>query len=102
NSLEETGFVPLDHTEETAMADMKTVYRQPSYDSTFRSSALATEADYFPEQTRQGDRGTDTYFKIQDQNEGIDWTAVVLSIIALISLLGLIPLWYLVYLRFNG
>ena len=34
--------------------------------------------------------------------EGIDLTAVILGIIALISLLGLIPLWWLVYIRFTG
>lgn len=102
NSLEETGFVPLDQTEETAMADMKTVFRQPTQDPTFRAGALVKEEDYYPGYTRQSDKRSETYYPVQNQNEGIDWTAVALSIIALISLLGLIPLWYLVYLRFNG
>jgi serine/threonine-protein kinase len=35
------------------------------------------------------------------QNE-TDWTAIILGIIALISLLGLIPLWYLVFTRYTG
>jgi len=31
-----------------------------------------------------------------------DWTAVALGIIALIALLGLIPLWFMVYLAWTG
>ncbi|MCI0394041.1 MAG: hypothetical protein L0322_03785, partial [Chloroflexi bacterium] len=34
--------------------------------------------------------------------EGTDWTAVSLGILALLSLLGLIPLWYIIYLRYTG
>jgi serine/threonine protein kinase len=102
SSLEETGFVPLDQTERPDMVDMETVYRRPTIEQTFRAGALATKADFYPNQTRQSNSGSESYFPIQDQNDGIDWTAVVLSIIALLSLLGLIPLWYLVYLRFNG
>lgn len=102
SSLEETGFVPFDQTEETAMADLKTVFHYRSIDPTFRASALAAEADLNPVLTRQADLGSDTYYPARDENEGIDWTAIALSIIALISLLGLIPLWYLVFLRYNG
>jgi hypothetical protein len=31
-----------------------------------------------------------------------DATAIILSILALVSLLGLIPLWFIVYLRYAG
>lgn len=34
--------------------------------------------------------------------EGVDWTAIGLGIAALIALLGLIPLWYLVYRAWAG
>lgn len=37
-----------------------------------------------------------------EEEQGIDWTAIVLGIIALVALLGLIPLWWMVYLRFTG
>jgi serine/threonine-protein kinase len=33
---------------------------------------------------------------------GTDWTAIALGLLALVSILGLIPLWYLVYLRYVG
>jgi eukaryotic-like serine/threonine-protein kinase len=36
------------------------------------------------------------------EDTGIDWTAVILGLIALAALLGLIPLWWMVYLRFTG
>jgi hypothetical protein len=34
--------------------------------------------------------------------EGTDWGAIILSVLALVSLLGLIPLWLAVYLRYTG
>jgi serine/threonine-protein kinase len=37
-----------------------------------------------------------------DEIEKTDWMAIILGVLALLSLLGLIPLWYLVYLRFTG
>jgi hypothetical protein len=33
---------------------------------------------------------------------GRDWAAVVLGILAVVALLGLIPLWYFVYLAYRG
>ena len=38
----------------------------------------------------------------EDNGENPDWTAVALGITALISLLGLIPLWYMVYRAWAG
>jgi serine/threonine-protein kinase len=37
-----------------------------------------------------------------EERSSTDWTALILGIIALISLLGLIPLWYLVFTRYTG
>jgi serine/threonine-protein kinase len=37
-----------------------------------------------------------------EEQNATDWTAIILGIIALISLLGLIPLWYLVFTRYTG
>jgi len=102
SSWEETGFVPINQTEKTGMADMKTLYHSPAIDPTYRGGASPTETELDPGLTRQAAFGSDTYYPARDQNEGIDWTVIALSIIALISLLGLIPLWYLVFLRYNG
>ncbi len=38
----------------------------------------------------------------QDETTTIDWTAVTLGLVALIALLGLIPLWYMVYPAWAG
>jgi serine/threonine-protein kinase len=42
------------------------------------------------------------YYPAPADNEETDWIAVTLGIMAIISWIGLIPLWYLVYLRFTG
>lgn len=50
------------------------------------------------------EQAEDIYLPALDaaDNQGTDWTAVSLGVLALISLLGLIPLWYLVFLRYTG
>ena len=42
------------------------------------------------------------YFPQQAQNDQRDWVALVLSILAVVAMLGLIPLWYFVYLAYRG
>jgi eukaryotic-like serine/threonine-protein kinase len=39
---------------------------------------------------------------LPEEPTGPDWTIITLGILAVISLLGLIPLWYLVYLRYTS
>jgi hypothetical protein len=36
------------------------------------------------------------------EQEGTDWLAVGLGVLALVALLGLIPLWYFVYVAYAG
>lgn len=44
----------------------------------------------------------DLHFSTMEQESGTDWTVIALGILAIISLIGLIPLWYLVYMRLTG
>ncbi len=44
----------------------------------------------------------DLYIPVPEDESTIDWTAIVLAIIAVISLLGLIPLWYVVFQQYAG
>jgi serine/threonine-protein kinase len=39
---------------------------------------------------------------VPPENSGNDWLAIGLGVIALIALLGLIPLWYFVYIAYAG
>jgi serine/threonine protein kinase len=41
------------------------------------------------------------YYGEDEENEGVDWIALALGAVALISVLGLIPLWLLVYFQYN-
>ena len=84
------------------MADMETVFHYRPIDPTFRSGGTAIEEKLNPGLTNLAEFGLDTFYPNQDGKKGVDWTAITLSILALISLLGLIPLWYLVFLRYNG
>ena len=37
----------------------------------------------------------------EEEEEGIDWLAIVLGAVALVSVLGLIPLWLFVLIQYN-
>jgi serine/threonine protein kinase len=50
----------------------------------------------------QPDLAADLYLPVPEEGLAIDRTAVVLAIIALVSLLGLIPLWYLVFQQYTS
>lgn len=41
------------------------------------------------------------YYGDDEEDEGMDWIAIALGAVALVSVLGLIPLWLLVYLQYN-
>ncbi len=51
---------------------------------------------------REQDVAADLYLPVPEEGPGMDRTAVILAIIALVSLLGLIPLWYLVFQLYTG
>lgn len=44
----------------------------------------------------------DFHVPVPEDREGTDWIAIALGLLAIISLAGLIPLWYLVFLRYTG
>lgn len=48
------------------------------------------------------DLAADLYLPVAEDGPTMDRTAVILAIIALVSLLGLIPLWYLVFQQYSG
>ena len=41
------------------------------------------------------------YYGEDEEDEGVDWLALALGAVAFVSVLGLIPLWLLVYLQYN-
>jgi eukaryotic-like serine/threonine-protein kinase len=41
------------------------------------------------------------YYGEDEEDEGVDWIALALGAVSLVSVLGLIPLWLLVYLQYN-
>jgi len=41
------------------------------------------------------------YYGEEDEDDGIDWLAIVLGAVALVAVLGLIPLWLFVLLQYN-
>ena len=45
---------------------------------------------------------TSLRYPAPSEQEGTDWLVITLGLLALGSLLGLVPLWYLVYLRYAG
>jgi serine/threonine-protein kinase len=45
---------------------------------------------------------TTIHINAPEEQNSTDWAAIILGIIAVISLLGLIPLWYLVFTRYTG
>jgi serine/threonine-protein kinase len=64
-----------------------------------RVVAIANEPEEKTISGRQTDVGAST---LLPEESGRDWMAIGLGIVALIALLGLIPLWYFVYVTFSG
>jgi serine/threonine protein kinase len=48
------------------------------------------------------DLASDLYLPVPEEEPIMDRTAIILAIVALVSLLGLIPLWYLVFQQYTG
>ena len=44
----------------------------------------------------------DFHVPVPKEQERTDWIAIALGVLAIISLTGLIPLWYLIFLRYTG
>ena len=97
NSEEETGPVNRDLAAaavmiETSSATVST--REARY------SALAQTR--LPDDSVESSERAELILTLDDKERGTDWLAVILGIIALISLLGLIPLWYTIYQLYTG
>jgi serine/threonine-protein kinase len=72
------------------IAEQKTqIYQRPSDDDESPTQSTPSQRSLYIPATADGSAAT-------------DWTAVALGIIALIALLGLIPLWYMVYAAWTG
>jgi serine/threonine-protein kinase len=93
NSIEETGALIDDTARKIAVAEMGTAQ--------FETPALRQPSER-PLRAPAIERAPDIHVTPPKPVQGIDWTAVILGVLAIISLLGLIPLWYLVYMRYAG
>lgn len=98
--------------EETSHATGFAAYGSPNQSPSVASTAVSppvseqrTQVYQRPSNANEDDQPTptsDKTYRVQATQtsppiEGTDWTAVALGIIALIALLGLIPLWYMAY-----
>ena len=98
NTLSETG--PLASAAAVPIVDRTTAYhelRPVAHSEALPASTLATGFGYAATQ-----QDISRHFPAPSEKEGADWLAITLGLLAMISLLGLVPLWYLVYLRYAG
>ena len=96
SSLQDTGPLPL-VTQQVSqpVAEQKTQIHQ-------RPTVAPAEAITRPPATRSKAEDITQLYPKSEHRNGLDWTAIILSILALIALIGLIPLWYNVYLAYLG
>ena len=103
SSIEDTGSVSVGKSQDyLPVAEQKTVmYRHENQPAQIAvASAIQQDRDP-PEYGRESQR-PDVYLPVPGEERGTDWIAIGLYLLALISVLGLIPLWYLVFLEFTG
>lgn len=103
SSLEATGPVSLlDMPAERPVAEQTTAFfelQQASEAATPKTGEVA----YYPVgATRPGAYQATTGQHTASLASERDWVAIVLGVLAVIALLGLIPLWYFVYLAYRG
>jgi serine/threonine-protein kinase len=98
NTLSETG--PLASAPAVPIADRTTVY----YEShpTTRSDAVPANTVATGLSVAANQQDISHHYPAPLENGGVDWLAITLGLLALGSLLGLVPLWYLVYLLYAG
>jgi serine/threonine-protein kinase len=97
NALSETGPVPV---AQVALVDRTTAYYQeePVQQRT-QMSATMRSVDQYSDSVRTAPT---QHYRLPEDKVEPDWLAITLGILALISMLGLIPLWYAVLLRYTG
>lgn len=96
NTLSDTGPVGVTAV---PMVERTTAYyeQRPTVRTKTRSAATLVI-----DPVNQRDQSDLDYQSVPAEHDETDWLAVTLGILAVISLLGLLPLWYLVYLRYVG
>ena len=96
NSEEETGPV----NRKLAAAVMAETSSSAASTRVAGSTALAQTK--MAEDSVENSHQAEIILTLDDKEKRTDWLAVILGIIALISLLGLIPLWYTIYQLYTG
>jgi serine/threonine-protein kinase len=100
NSEEETGPVNRDLAAAAVLVEISS-----GAVSTREAGSTALAKTRLPEDFVENSEQAEIILTLDDLDEkekGADWLAVILGIIALISLLGLIPLWYTIYQLYTG
>ncbi|MFZ0548792.1 MAG: protein kinase [Candidatus Promineifilaceae bacterium] len=96
SSLEDTGPVsdtgPRPRPAENNITERKTIFYHPEERTAPLRESIQDMPTAYPPPIHISD----------PIPEGTDWGAIILGVVALISLIGLIPLWYIVYLRYAG
>ncbi len=103
-SVEQTGISAVEVAGITKITEMKTEvnYLQPELTNKASDRTRLTSTYQQDPTLYSSSPKPDIIYSPSDEESDTDWTALTLGVIALISLLGLIPLWYIVYLRYTG
>ena len=95
SSLQDTGPIPSANQSGQPVAEQRTqIYQRPT--------VTPTEAVTRPPASHVKAEEITQLHSRNESGNGMDWPAIILSVLALIALLGLIPLWYNVYLTYLG
>jgi len=103
SSIEDTGSVSVGISQDyLPVAEQKTVmYRQENQPVQIAVASAIQQDPDLPEYGRESQR-PDVYLPVPEEEQVTDWIVIGLGLLTLISLLGLIPLWYLVFLEYTG
>jgi serine/threonine-protein kinase len=103
NSFGETGIIGVETALDPKVSELETVFVYPVVGQTIGSKMEIQQSETDPNLTRRSEEGKqEIHYMQMEPEQSSDWTSIALGALALISLLGLIPLWYLVYLRYTG
>jgi serine/threonine-protein kinase len=99
NALSETG--PVGHElAAVPVAQRTTAYYQPGMEVEHAPAVPTSQRETIPPDASQG--AAVNHYRVPGRKDEPDWLAITLGILAIISMLGLIPLWYAVLMRFTG
>jgi serine/threonine-protein kinase len=103
SSVEDTGSVPVGTGQEPVpIAEQKTIMYP--HENQVAQAALISGSQQSGNLSADGRdlKRPDVYLPVPEEEQETDWIAIGLGFLALISLLGLIPLWYLVFIQFTS